>query len=511
MYHHNLGLLFNAVAQEQGSKAALLYTHRTLSFESLHSMAVSLAAELLRQGFVQGDVMAIAHTKQPASYALMLAGLMLGVPYVCIDIDSPAVRTARILRTSEPKALFYDHEDYAEHIETLRQEYLCESFLLGDFAPPNSQELQQIQEHMHKVDGATLAYIMFTSGSTGNPKGVAITHENLTHFIAWGQRCFSIESQDIFAQISPMYFDNSVFDFYTGLFNGASLAPIPKSILTAPLELVAHIEAMQCTIWFSVPSLLMYLMTMKVLTSQRLPSIRSFSFGGEGYPKVELKKLFDAYASRARIVNVYGPTECTCICSAYPLSADDFTELEGLPTLGQLNENFDYLILDEQGQEASLGELCLIGPNVAAGYFNDAERTQNSFLTLNTPNRYGKRMYKTGDIVEEKGGNLYFVGRKDNQIKHMGYRIELEEIEHALISLAHINQAAVIYERTQALYGRILAYVASDCTLESADILEQIKSLLPAYMIPSKVCVLPSLPKNANGKVDKQALLQEGR
>jgi D-alanine--poly(phosphoribitol) ligase subunit 1 len=205
-------------------------------------------------------------------------------------------------------------------------------------------------------------------------------------------------------------------------------------------------------------------------------------------------------------VNVYGPTECTCICSAYPLGDDDFTDMEGLPTLGRLNQNFDFCILDEEGNEAPVGELCLIGPNVSAGYFNDPERTAAAFVTLADPRRFMKRMYRTGDLVREREGKLHFLGRKDNQIKHMGYRIELEEIEHALVRLPYIDQAAVLYQRGNAAYGKIMAFAASKDAADEKAVLRDLAQLLPTYMIPAKLVIMEELPKNPNGKVDRQKL-----
>jgi D-alanine--poly(phosphoribitol) ligase subunit 1 len=205
-------------------------------------------------------------------------------------------------------------------------------------------------------------------------------------------------------------------------------------------------------------------------------------------------------------VNVYGPTECTCICSAYELSDADFEDLGGLPALGRLNPNFDWRIADDDGTDADEGELLLIGPNVAAGYFNDPERTANSFFTLSEPERFGKRGYRTGDLVRLQAGDLHFVGRKDNQIKHMGYRIELEEIEHALVKLPQVDQAAVIYQRSHASYGKLVAFVACTTEIDERAILQELSALLPDYMVPSKLVVLPKLPFNPNGKVDRQGL-----
>ena len=453
-------------------------------------------------------MIAIGNNKKPLSYALMLAALRLGMPYVNIDVASPIARNLRILSSSGPSLLFFDDPMYEATMQELANAQGCSLLYLDpENLPEISKEDHQIQLDLaKKVDGACIAYIMFTSGSTGTPKGVAVTHQNVLHFIEWGQERFNISAQDNFANLSPMYFDNSVFDFYVALFSGAYLTPIPREILSKPYELVDYVARMKCSVWFSVPSLLIYLMTMKAFTTQKLLSLRQIVFGGEGYPKPELKKLYEMFAHQAQLVNVYGPTECTCICSAHTLVDADFNNMQGLPTLGHLNQNFDYQILDENDNDAFLGELCLIGPNVASGYFNDPERTSASFITLKEPRRYQKRMYRTGDLVREDGSYLYFVGRKDNQIKHMGYRVELEEIEHALVKLPHINQAAVIYQRSNTAYGKIIGFVASSTDLEEKILLDALVNYLPEYMIPSRIVIKADLPKNSNGKVDRLQL-----
>lgn len=508
-YPYNLGLSFNQIVNVHYHRPALRYTQDDYTYANLFSWVESLGALLITKGIQRGDVIAIGNNKRPLSYALMLAALRLGVAYVNIDVASPLDRNLRILKVSEAAILFFDDSRYKSDMLILAEAHDCNVIeLLLDTLPTVSQNDRDVQHSlMLDVDGACIAYIMFTSGSTGVPKGVAITHQSLLHFIAWGQKCFQISEQDNFANLSPMYFDNSVFDFYVGLFSGASLSPIYREMLTTPYTLMAYVEEMGCSIWFSVPSLLIYLMTMKAITRTTLPLLRYIVFGGEGYPKAELKKLYDIFSNRANLVNVYGPTECTCICSAYTLGDNDFLEVDGLPPLGKLNCNFDYKILDDQEQEAKNGELCLIGPNIAAGYFNDPELTARSFVTLHEPRRFMKRMYKTGDLVAEKQGILHFIGRRDNQIKHMGYRIELEEIEHALVKLPQISQAAVIYQRTNSAYGKLLGFVASFDTINEEALLIELAKSLPDYMIPNRIVILQELPKNQNGKIDRQQLL----
>jgi D-alanine--poly(phosphoribitol) ligase subunit 1 len=507
-YFHNLGLLFSDVAAASPQQPALRYEERNHSYADLSAWAEGLAALLRAKGLARGDVIAIGHNKQAMSYALMLAALRLGIAYVNIDVASPLARNARILEVSGAALLFYDDPKYAAEMRELALGAGREAIELGPELPPavSQSEREAQQRLMQEVDGACIAYVMFTSGSTGVPKGVAVTHQNVLHFIAWGQQQFQIGSQGNFANLSPMYFDNSVFDFYVALFSGASLSPIHRDLMAKPYELVAHVAKMRCNMWFSVPSLLIYLNAMKALTAKGLPELRNIVFGGEGYPKPELKKLYDAFSGQAVLTNVYGPTECTCICSAYRLGDRDFEAMDGLPPLGYLNQNFDYLILDEQEQEAQAGELCLIGPNVAAGYFNDLERSAASFVTLHDPKHFMKRMYRTGDLVQKIDGMLYFVGRKDNQIKHMGYRIELEEIEHALAKLPQVSQAAVIYHKTNASYGKLVGFVACTDGVDEKALLTGLAGLVPDYMVPSRLVVMPKLPKNPNGKVDRQQL-----
>ena len=510
-YPYNIALAWNQLIKREGA-IALHYPGADTSFVTLDEWSGQLASLLFSKGCRRGDVIAIGHEKHPLSYALMLAALRLGLPYVVIDVESPLERNLRILRRAAPKLLFYDDSANAGYIMALATEADCDAVYLdkNDLSPICEIESERQEREMREIDGSTIAYIMFTSGSTGEPKGVAVTHQNVLHFIEWGRERFSISSSDVFANLSPMYFDNSVFDFYISLFSGAALAPVPRRLLAAPYELVDYVESMGCTLWFSVPSLLIYLTAMKAMTQLKLPSLRTISFGGEGYPKSELKKLYDSFKGRAKLVNVYGPTECTCICSAHDISDADFADADGLPSLGRLNQNFDYLIYDKDGKEGTKGELCLIGPNVAAGYFNDSERTADSFITITTSARFMKRMYRTGDLVEERDDKLYFVGRKDNQIKHMGYRIELEEIEHALTGLPQVTQAAVLYRKKNESYGKLLAFVSCvEASMSSEeDLLASLAEVLPRYMIPSEIYVLQELPKNANGKVDRRFLAE---
>jgi len=357
------------------------------------------------------------------------------------------------------------------------------------------------------ISGGSPAYIMFTSGSTGMPKGAVISHANLLWFIAWARERFTITPEDVLTNVNPIYFDNSVFDFYSALFSGAALIPITSDQVRDTRLLVRLINDACCTIWFSVPSLLVYLLTTRALAATDFPNIRKIIFGGEGFPKSKLNQLYVMFGARAELENVYGPTECTCICSAHTIGAADFQDLQNLAPLGLLAQNFDFGILPLDETAPDFGELFLHGPQVGLGYYNDPERTAKVFIQNPRHSHYADIGYLTGDLVQKDTiGWLHFKGRSDFQIKHMGYRIELEEIEAALNTLPDVKECAVIYQKIGEELGQILAFAATNSPVSSEELLHKITAIVPRYMAPRQVIVMDLLPKNANGKIDRIAL-----
>lgn len=512
MYEYNLGIKFENIASRYPHHPAIKFSKsNSISYAQLNRKVNQFARHLLKKNVGTGDVVCIAGTKDILTFICMLACLKIGVAYSIIDDQSPVERLERIITTCLPKVLFIDAVLAKSlkriiqklHITVIRHEVKDLENKLKQY-PKGNLELTR------SITGTNPAYIMFTSGSTGFPKGALMTHDNLLNLISWSIDTFNIRPQDILTNVNPLYFDNSVFDFSSALFSGACLVPFPRDVVANSKLLVSQIDKLKCTLWFSVPSLLIYIDTMKVLNKTNMQYITRFIFGGEGYPKPKLKHLFDLYATRCDIFNVYGPTECTCICSSYQITAEDFTDFSSLPPLGKLAANFSYLILDDKGNKVipnQIGELCLLGPNVGKGYYNDPDRTKEKFIPNPHNPRFTEVMYKTGDLVKynSRDGYIYFVGRADNQVKHMGYRIELDEIELALNRLKYISQAAVIHGYIRKL-SQIVAVVSSRQTVDEQKIRRDLQPMLPEYMIPNRIYVETELPKNPNGKIDRKKL-----
>lgn len=503
----NLGIAFHLVTQQHINRIALLYpdSGKRITYGELSLLVDRVANNLRMKGLRQGQVAAMFHDKSPEAFAAMLACLRLGVIYTNLDPNSPWERLHKILDTCRPAIVINAFQvmpfgaNLAAHgIQNILHLHklldLTKSEPLSDDSP---------------IDGGSPAYIMFTSGSTGAPKGATMSHANLLWFIAWAQEYFAITSNDVLTNVNPIFFDNSVFDFYAAIFSGATLVPFTSDQVRDTRLLVRLINDMCCTIWFSVPTLLVYLLTTRALSSEDFPAIRKIIFGGEGFPKVKLKQLYDLFSSRAELENVYGPTECTCICSAHTVDPEDFENMQQLTTLGALAQNFAGEILPLDDANPDFGELFLRGPQVGLGYFNDPQRTAQSFIQNPRHAHYLDIGYRTGDLVlYDAQGWLHFKGRVDFQIKHMGYRIELEEIEAALASISGVTECAAIYQKLSDGLGEILAFAALHQSESDKSLLHKLAALLPSYMLPRQIRMLNSLPKNANGKIDRPALLQ---
>ena len=513
MYRYNLGLGFEDIAEKHSHEPALkLARDNVISYRELNETANRIARVFLERGVGRHDVVCISSIKAAETFAGILACLKIGAIYTVVDRFGPTERLRKILDNCLPKLLYVDERlDEAVVPLGLPAEKLILSS--AEFARmAQAQEAANLPETLD-VTSSNPAYIMYTSGSTGFPKGAVMTHANVLNLISWSIGEFGFAAGDVLTNVNPLFFDNSVFDLYSSLFSGACLAPFNREMLGNPREIVARIGELKCTSWFSVPSLLIYMTTLGAFSRDNMLPIRRFIFGGEGYPKAKLKVLYDLYADRCVLTNVYGPTECTCICSAHEMTSGDLRDPAGIPMLGDIIRNFSYLILDEEGREAApgtVGELCLLGPHVGLGYYNDAERTRQSFVPNSFNGMFDEIMYRTGDLVRFDGADksLYFVSRKDYQVKHMGYRLELGEIEYALNTLEYVAEAAVLYGERSGL-KQIVAVVRLNRPVTEPVLKNDLQRVIPEYMVPRKIVVVEEIVKNANGKIDRRRLTEQ--
>lgn len=500
----NLYGIFEDIACKFADHAALYIsdTKKTYSYNELKRAAEHCALWLHHKNIQHGEVVAMFNNKSFNAFAMMLACLKLGIVYTNIDPDSPQERLNHILETCKPKLIVSDYNK-DELCVVIDKPFYLMSEVSSSIIPSGVIYLDCTPDYN------STAYIMFTSGSTGKPKGVTIQHKSVINFIAWIRQRYRPCHQDIISNINPIYFDNSVFDFYASLFCGATLAPIKTAVITQPKQLKLQLERAKCTIFFAVPSVFVYLQTLKLFNSDAFNAIRIFTFGGEAYPKSQLKRLFDKFNNQARFINVYGPTEGTCICSSYEVSGKDFDDLNTILPLGKINSDFDFLILDEDCKPVNQGcegELCLFGENISSGYYQMPELTNRAFVQYEKDG-IRQTMYRTGDLVrQDQFGCFYFCGRKDFQIKHMGYRVEIEEIEHVLNACEGVLQVAIIYNKSANSGGNIIAYLKISEQLKHSELEDYASRTLPLYMQPSKYIFVDELAKNANGKIDRSKL-----
>lgn len=435
-----------------------------------------------------------------ASTTIAMLGVMYsGNFYVVLDSESPFDRLEKIVTTLEPFAVVYEKR-LKEVVDKFDDSIVKLEF---ETIVTTQVDVEILENRRKNMTSSDPIYSIFTSGSTGFPKGAILTHQNVISYIQWFTECFNINSETVFGSQTPFYFSMSVSDFFATLFTGASYQIIPKQFFAFPAKLVPFLNERKVNTIYWVPSAMFMFAKLDIFKYCKLNSLKTVLFAGEVMP-IKCLNYWKKNLPDITYSNLFGPTETTDICSYYVVDRD-FEDHQTLP-IGRACENCRLFIVDEDGNEViddKTGELYVAGPFVASGYYNNKEKTQEVFIQNPINKSYPEIVYKTGDLVKRNiKGELEYLGRKDFQIKHMGYRIELGEIEAVISSIKGVEQAICIYDVDS---DSIAFYYEGDKTLEST-LVEELRSKLPVYMQPQKCIFMNSLPKNANGKIDRLKL-----
>lgn len=472
-----------------------------LTFGELKAQAVSGGSVLIREGIVREPV-AVYMSKTPAEIAAFMAVLEAGSFYVPIDDEMPKMRIKLIFENLCPRAVICD-ETTKESVKEFAGDAKIMVWDEIKNSPSDGEGLARVRASMIDTDPC---YIMYTSGSTGIPKGVAVCHRSLIDYIESFCDVMKFDEETIFGSQTPFYFDASLKDIYPTIKLGCETVIVPHTLFMFPIKLVEFLNEYKINTLCWVVSALTMISAFGVLDDTPPKYLKIVGFGGEVFPIKQYRKWKKALPD-VRYINLYGPTETTGVSMYYEIDRD-FEDDEAIP-LGKPFENVDIFLLDENNKETDEGEICMRGTCVTLGYYQDPERTSQAFVQNPLNSRYPEIIYKTGDIARRNEmGELVFVSRKDFQIKHMGHRVELGEIEADVNSVKGVVTSCAVYLKKK---DRIELYYEGKP--EEKDLLSYLKEKLPRYMVPTKVHKLDKLPLTPNGKTDRKGLtaMSEGK
>lgn len=477
------------------SKIAFADNTREISYEGLVNESKKIGTVLLENN-IKNNPIVIYIDKTVNCISSMFGVVYSGNFYVIIDTLMPNDRINLILDTLDAKIIITDNKNYekASKINENCKVYLFEE-MLTDI---NQEKLDKVRNEMIDTDPL---YVLFTSGSTGNPKGTVITHKSVIAYGTWFKETFDINENTIFGSQTPFYFSMSVSDIYSTIMSGATFYVIPKMFFSFPVKLMEFLNDKKINTIYWVPSALSIVANLKTFDTIKPLYLEKVLFAGEVMPVKQLNIWIKALPN-VLFANLFGPTELTDICTYYIVDRK-FEDCETLP-IGRACDNCGIMIIKDDNTEAKEneeGELCVRGSFLANGYYNNDEKTKSVFVQNPLNKCYPELIYKTGDIVKyNENKELIYLSRKDFQIKHMGYRIELGEIETNINSQEGIISCACIYRD-----NKIILFYQSD-NLTKEDILKFAKHKLPQYMCPNQIFKLNKMPYNANGKIDRNLL-----
>src|SRR5437016_77932 len=476
---------------------AIFINNRSYTYGELRDLCSSICSLLKAHGIEKGDRVGILTENNIYTYASLLGVLGCGACYVPLNPVNPAQRNMGIIGDAGIKLLLYTEKQ--REARELCASPGSECRPVKNLVTPTSWKLEPVDQ----VPG-DLCYLLFTSGTTGKPKGVPIYHRNLSAFLDMMLESgrYDFNRNDRFLQMFELTFDLSVFSFLVPLSVGASFYPIPRKGI-AYLEVADTLETREITVALMVPSVINYLKP--YFGEINLPKMRYSLFCGEALYHETLSGWAQC-VPYAKIENLYGPTETTIVCMRYEWQRGEspHPQGKGIVPIGRPMEGMDAFKINENSLDEE-GELCLNGEQVTLGYWNNPSKTAEAFGTT----KNGKIYYRTGDLCKvDRAGNFLYLGRIDNQVKIDGHRVELEEIEFHTRVFCRDKQVVAAVNTSEAGSHFILLFIESEKDLRNG-LKEHLKKHLPDYMIPKEIITVSPFPLNSNGKTDRKALINK--
>lgn len=496
-----LGYLEKAAAKNP-DKLSFADSQFAYTYTELLTTSRRIGSYIAQNSCHRGGAILVYMEKGAKNLAAFFGAVYGGSFYVPIDYLMPVDRINLIIEVVHPILIIYD-DITKKNIEKL--ETKCEKI---NFEQVEKYEickeiLENIRERMIDTDPL---YVLFTSGSTGVPKGVVVCHRSVINYGEWLCSTFGFDENTVFGNQTPFYFSMSVLDIYATICSGATLYIVPQMLFSFPIRLLEFLKEKEVNTIYWVPSALNIVANVGALEFVEISSLKKILFAGEVMPTKQLN-IWRKHLPNALYANLFGPTEITDIGIYYILDRD-FTDDEPIP-IGNACDNVGILILDEEGNSISevgkTGELLIRGSFLAHGYYNNPSKTAEVFIQNPLNNSYPETVYKTGDLVYWNDKNeLIYASRKDFQIKHMGNRIELGEIEAALSAQEGVDMCCCLYKGTSDQIIAVYVGIAETKVLR-----KNLMMKLPRYMLPNVYHKLDKMPLNMNGKIDRSFLKEK--
>ncbi len=514
--------LVPAAAARFPDRVAIVDGDRSITYAELEETTNRVARLLAANGVAHGDRVGLYLDKSLEALVGIYGVMKAGATYVPLDPGAPPARLGGIAADAGLRCLVTSVGKAGEWTALADAGAPLDTLLVldadgGDVEAPTgvvALTAAALDEHPPEpIEGlprssSDLAYILYTSGSTGVPKGVMLSHLNAMAFVDWAVDEFGVTENDRLSSHAPLHFDLSVFDLYAAARAGAAVVLVPGQLALFPVELGRWIRDAEITVWYSVPSILTLLVLRGKLAETDLPELRTILFAGEVFPTKYLHGLVQELPN-VRFANLFGPTE-TNVCTWYEVPRWDGEPPPAIP-IGKQIAGVETFAVGDDGTvlaDGEVGELYVRGPTVMQGYWGDGERTAATLLSDWGGGAYPT--YRTGDLAHrDANGDWIFLGRRDSQIKSRGYRIELGDIEATLNQHPAVEECAVVAVPDELVTNRIKAYIVGRADVTDDELTRFCSERLPRYMAPEIYEHRDELPRSSTGKIDRRALAVE--